>query len=311
MPMTSPLLDRLLALWQAGTPPAAVVLGAPANAGKHALAERLMARILQVEVEHIVSHPDLVQLTPEVGSSAIKADQVRIATTRLRLAPAAGDRRFLVVRYADDLTDQAADALLKTLEEPPSAAHVLLLAHQPWRLRATLRSRCQVFQAKPEDFPKPAGATIPARLLALAGGWPASAAALHAAGAEAILEGAAELLADAGGGSGLDRRAVQRWIDQIDGKNKERLELALTLVPRLLARIAEAAATHTPASGSDEAEQRAAALLAARGGAARLLASLPAVEAMVGDVALLKTEARYTLARVLGAFEHALKGAGT
>src|SRR5213082_63315 len=69
--------------------------------------------------------------------------------TFLRLTPAEGGWRVVVVDGADEMNRNAANALLKMLEEPPSRALLLLVAHSPGRLLPTIRSRCRRFPLAP------------------------------------------------------------------------------------------------------------------------------------------------------------------
>jgi DNA polymerase-3 subunit delta' len=73
----------------------------------------------------------------------IVVDDARQIAQFLSLTPAEGGWRVVVVDGADDMNRNAANALLKVLEEPPSRALLLLVAHSPGRLLPTIRSRCR------------------------------------------------------------------------------------------------------------------------------------------------------------------------
>lgn len=93
------------------------------------------------------SHPDLHVLTPGRAGSGrsgteITVDQVRAAVGFCAMTPAQAAWRVVVVDSAEAMNANAANALLKVLEEPPPRALVLLVSHAPARLLATLRSRC-------------------------------------------------------------------------------------------------------------------------------------------------------------------------
>lgn len=108
------------------------------------------------------NHPDIITLTrpPKDDKEAAKRDDgkpfelkrsipidlVRSMQQRLTTRPTLGDRRVIIVDPADDLEKSAANALLKSLEEPPSGTFFLLVAHQPARLLPTIRSRCRVLR---------------------------------------------------------------------------------------------------------------------------------------------------------------------
>jgi len=93
-------------------------------------------------------HPDLRHLkrgvNPKTGKprKEILVDDVRLANDFLHKTSAEGGWRVVVVDPADDLNTSAANALLKSLEEPPAAALLLLVGHAPGRLLPTIRSRC-------------------------------------------------------------------------------------------------------------------------------------------------------------------------
>ena len=95
------------------------------------------------------SHPDLVTVTRTLSPTSKKlrgeivVDDVRAATGFLRRTSSEGGWRICIVDAADEMNSNAANALLKVLEEPPEQALLLLLAHAPGRLLPTIRSRCR------------------------------------------------------------------------------------------------------------------------------------------------------------------------
>jgi len=107
-------------------------------------------------------HPDIVLLThqPKDEKEERKRDegkeyevrrnitvgQIREMQHRLTTRPTLGSRRAVIVHPADDLEKNAANALLKSLEEPPAGTFFLLIAHRPGRLLPTIRSRCRVLR---------------------------------------------------------------------------------------------------------------------------------------------------------------------
>jgi DNA polymerase-3 subunit delta' len=95
------------------------------------------------------AHPDFMLLQPEGTSRVIKIEQVRDLIHTLSLKPVQSDRRVAVIQEADALTEEAANALLKTLEEPPSYAFLILTTSRLRSLPATLRSRCQEVRFAP------------------------------------------------------------------------------------------------------------------------------------------------------------------
>ncbi len=77
---------------------------------------------------------------------SIRIAQIRAMQSRLSTRPTMGDRRAIIIDPADDLERNAANALLKSLEEPPTGTYFLLVAHSPARLLPTIRSRCRVLR---------------------------------------------------------------------------------------------------------------------------------------------------------------------
>jgi len=92
------------------------------------------------------THGDLLVLQVPEGKTAIGIDQVREATYFLQQTALYGAAKLLLVRDADQMTLAAANSLLKTLEEPPGNALVLLSSAEAWRLPPTVRSRCQMLR---------------------------------------------------------------------------------------------------------------------------------------------------------------------
>ncbi|WP_019558037.1 hypothetical protein [Thioalkalivibrio sp. ALE12] len=100
-------------------------------------------------------HPEVMALEPEEAGKEILIAAAREAIDFLSLS-GLGDLRSVIIRPADALNANAANALLKTLEEPPTGAMLILEAAQPARLPATIRSRCQTIEIA---NPAPADAT--------------------------------------------------------------------------------------------------------------------------------------------------------
>lgn len=86
-------------------------------------------------------HPDVIVITPG-DTGAIKIEAVREVIDRSGYRPFEGRRRVVIIDDAEALVPQAQNALLKTLEEPPSASVFLLITASPDALLATVRSRC-------------------------------------------------------------------------------------------------------------------------------------------------------------------------
>jgi DNA polymerase-3 subunit delta' len=95
------------------------------------------------------THPDVSRLAPEEGSQTIKVEQIRRFAQTLHLTPQHTTGRLGWIDPADALTPEAANSLLKTLEEPPLGSHLLLISEQPSKLLPTIRSRCQHWSLPP------------------------------------------------------------------------------------------------------------------------------------------------------------------
>jgi DNA polymerase-3 subunit delta' len=94
-----------------------------------------------------IHHPDLLWVEPEGGY--LKIDQVRALTRQLTLSPVEGPWQIAVLDRFELATAGAANALLKTLEEPPANVIIILLAHEAEALLPTITSRCQVLALRP------------------------------------------------------------------------------------------------------------------------------------------------------------------
>lgn len=207
-----PAAWRQLAALRGRLPHALLIHGAQ-GVGKLALAERF-AQLLLCEVAgqgtepcgtcHScrwflgANHPDVRFIEPEAfgryaaqadedeavpakagkPSTEIKIEQVRALADFVNVGSHRGGRRVAVVHPAEDMNLSSANALLKSLEEPPAGAFFLLVSHRPARLLPTIRSRCV---AVPVPAPDPGAAAAwlaaqgvkePARWLAFAGGAP-------------------------------------------------------------------------------------------------------------------------------------------
>ena len=101
------------------------------------------------------SHPDVMRLerlTKEGGTElarSITVDQVRRLQRLFVTTPSRSPWRAVVIDAVDDLERNAANALLKNLEEPPPSTVFLLVSHAPERLLPTIRSRCRVLRLSP------------------------------------------------------------------------------------------------------------------------------------------------------------------
>jgi DNA polymerase-3 subunit delta' len=89
------------------------------------------------------SHPDYLHIAPEERSRVIKIDQVRQLTEFVSKTAQQGNHKVAIIEPAESLNLNAANALLKCLEEPAGNTTLILISHMPSLLMATIRSRCQ------------------------------------------------------------------------------------------------------------------------------------------------------------------------
>lgn len=95
------------------------------------------------------SHPDLIVVrrgwnaARKTFHSSLAVDEVRRAGRFFALTSGQGGWRVAIIDSVDEMNPNAANALLKTLEEPPARALILIVSHAPGRLLATIRSRCR------------------------------------------------------------------------------------------------------------------------------------------------------------------------
>ncbi len=130
----------------------------PLGVGKAAVARQFAAGILCGDEAHCRSrverglHPDVVLVEPD-GRSAITVEQARNTVAMANLAPVEGDRKVFIFEEGGAMNDGAANALLKTLEEPTPSTVFIVVAESEYDLPETVASRCRtvVFGRVPED----------------------------------------------------------------------------------------------------------------------------------------------------------------
>jgi DNA polymerase-3 subunit delta' len=233
---------RLRTALESGHLAHALLLTGPEGVGKTSLCLALAGELLHRDgwPGGLTTHPDLWLEDSE--EEAIKIDRVRAGKEPgslqefLALRPYAGGLRVGIIARADRLTEQAANSLLKTVEEPPEGSHLLVTVRSPEALPATIVSRCQRLSLAPvpssaiqswlhtaHAVPEPVAAEAaalaagrPGRALRLATEPAALAAelavldrflAVAGQGVAGALDGAAEL-APPGGAEGRERLLV-------------------------------------------------------------------------------------------------------
>ncbi|WP_426702808.1 DNA polymerase III subunit delta' [Rhodanobacter sp. Col0626] len=229
---------RLQARRQRDALPHALLLCGAAGLGKRAFVQRFVAGLLCAEPVNgdacghcrsclllaAGSHPDVVSLSfglrkDGVQRSEIVVDQIRELSARLAMNSQFGGWQVATIDPADAMNPAAANALLKTLEEPASQTMLILLADAPWRLPQTIRSRCQRI-----EFHLPAttealtwlqdeGVRDAAAALAAAGGNPGLARAWSGEGALERRQEVRKDLTALAAGRGQPTEVVKRWLD--------------------------------------------------------------------------------------------------
>ncbi|MCK4712640.1 MAG: DNA polymerase III subunit delta' [Marinosulfonomonas sp.] len=185
--------------------------------------------------------------------SVITVDEARKLRNFFALSAADGGRRVVIVDAADEMNPNAANALLKLLEEPPERTTLFLISHQPSRLLPTIRSRCRELRCNPltpEDMAialtaaGAAPANNPTALAALAAGSVGEALRLTNLGG---LDTYQEIIGVFATLPQLDRSRALRLAESVVGKAREtRYDLLLGLMDLFLARIARTGASGAP-----------------------------------------------------------------
>ncbi|MGV6802579.1 MAG: DNA polymerase III subunit delta' [Ruegeria sp.] len=212
---------------------------------------------LSIDPDHPVSHRILASAEPGLAAvtrspnekgklrSEIVVDDIRKLGRFFGLSSADGGRRVVIVDAADEMNTNAANALLKMLEEPPARTTLLLVSHQPSRLLPTIRSRCRTLRLSPlssNDLQMAlaeAGTEIPSQsehLATLAAGSVGDAVRLINLGG---LEIYAEVIAILETMPRLDRSRALALAEAVAQRGAaERFELVLNLFDVALSRLA-------------------------------------------------------------------------
>jgi len=116
----------------------AYVFAGPSGVGKRQIAMKLAEQLLESGIKDF--HPDFLEINSDNG---IKIEQIRDLIYKLSLKPYQSKNKVALINEADEMTVEAANALLKSLEEPKSFTYLFLITTNPNRLPKTILSRCQ------------------------------------------------------------------------------------------------------------------------------------------------------------------------
>jgi DNA polymerase-3 subunit delta' len=199
-------------------------------------------RPLQVDPEDPIArkiaaqaHPDLFILRRGLNDRGrprreISVDEARELGKFFSLAPSQGGMRIAIIDAVDDLNRNAANAILKTLEEPPARSALILVTHAPGAVLATIRSRCRRLPLRAladAEVRQALGGEANETIVRLAKGRPGRAIAWHAQGADAVSAKLDRAGAQIARGEG--RAVLQGLYDQLSGEPFEKLAAVLEL----------------------------------------------------------------------------------
>lgn len=148
----------LPALAPGASPSHAYLFHGPAGTGKRTVARAFAAALLvdgarnpETVAERVARdcHPDLTWVAPSGAAEMLVADIEGPVVAAASHTPFESARRVFVIEGAETMNDQAANRMLKTLEEPPAFTHLLLLADRREDVLATIASRCQPVRFDP------------------------------------------------------------------------------------------------------------------------------------------------------------------
>lgn len=184
------------------------------------------------------SHPDFITFAPDGPLRQISIPQMRLLKERAPFKPLRGSRRVFLIDHIDRAGEQAANSLLKTLEEPPDHLILILTAENAYDLLPTIRSRAVPFSFAPlsnaamREFVEARGLDEPARRMALAAGSPGLAVSLDLEAYDRRRNAMIALVQAAAGASPFDT-----WIphsESIARGRSEKLDVYLKLLYDLL-----------------------------------------------------------------------------
>jgi DNA polymerase-3 subunit delta' len=229
------------------------------------------------------THPDFVTFPPDGPLRQLSIPQMRALKERAQFLPSHGDRRVFLIDHIDRSGDQAANSLLKILEEPPPYLVLIATAENAYDLLPTIRSRSVMFQFSPlsaermGEFAASRKLTDTDRRLALAAGSPGLALSLDL-DAYTKRRSAMLLLLEVAAGS----KPFAAWIpvsETIGRSKNEKLEIYLKLIYELLRDLLLMAQGRESAIRNKDLTRELAALVRAFP-AERIVKAVPKVDAL-------------------------------
>src|SRR3954454_17183814 len=213
-------------------------LSLPDNLEIVATREKLSADKRNEDPLLFATHPDFVTFAPDGPLRQISIQQTRLLKERAQYLPHKGPRRVFLIDHVDRANEQAANSLLKTLEEPPDHLILIMTAENAYDLLPTIRSRAVPFhfaRLEPDElraFVRARALDQPERRIQLAGGSPGIAAAIDL---EAYDRRRAAMLVLLKAAAGVAPFAA--WVpigESIARSRSEKLELYLKVLYELL-----------------------------------------------------------------------------
>ena len=213
-------------------------LSLPENVDAIAGRERLPSEKRNEDPLLFSTHPDFVTFAPDGPMRIISIQQTRLLKERAQFLPNKGNRRVFLIDHVDRANDQAANSLLKTLEEPPDHLVLIMTAENAYDLLPTIRSRAVPFYFAPLDresmreFVRSRGLDHAERRIQLASGSPGVAVSLDLEAYDKRRLAMLTLLRVAAG-----LAPFEKWLpvgEAIGRTKSERLELHLKVLYDLL-----------------------------------------------------------------------------
>lgn len=213
-------------------------LSTEVNQGTIAEREKLPSEKRSEDPFHLATHPDFLTFPPDGPLRQISIQQIRLLKERAQFQPLKGANRIFLIDQIDRANEQAANSLLKILEEPPPYLILMMTAENPYDLLPTIRSRSLIFslrrlgEQEMLDFVRQRKLDHPERRLALASGCPGAAVSLDIESYDKRREAMLKLLET---GAGKAQFADwSRFSESIAMRKTEKLEDQLLVLYDLL-----------------------------------------------------------------------------